>query len=83
MNTNIIIEVQGDRASARCYLLLVQVAPEGLKLLTTGIYRDELRKIKGSWRFSHRNVKLDSKAWGSQVFPASYLQRSESEKKNP
>lgn len=81
MNTNIIIDVQGDHASARCYLLLMQAAPEGLKLLTTGVYQDELRKIKGSWRFSHRNVKLDSKAWGSQVFPESYLRRSELEKK--
>lgn len=81
MATNIIVEVKGDRASAKCYLFLLQVVPEGLKLLTTGVYRDELRKIGGAWHFSHRNLKLDSKAWGSQVFPASYLQKSESEER--
>ncbi len=80
MATNIVIEVKGDRASARCYLLLLQVTPEGLKLLTTGVYKDELQKIGGAWRFSHRRVEFDTQPWVRQVFPASYLEGSGSAK---
>lgn len=76
MATNIIIEVKGDRASAKCYLLLLQVTSEGLKLLTTGAYKDELQKIGGAWRFSHRKVEFDTQPWVRQVFPASYLEGS-------
>ena len=79
MATNIIINVRGDRASAQCYLLLLQVLPEGPQLLTTGVYRDDLQKIGEAWLFRHRDLRLDGKAWGSRVFPASYLQKSEGE----
>ena len=74
--TNIIVEVQGDHASAQFYLLTLQVRPEGIQLLTTGVYHDQVRKINGSWRFSYRKVQLDSTAWASQVFSASYLEKS-------
>ena len=74
MVTNTIIDVQGDRASAKCYLLLLRVLQDGIQLLTSGLYNDELKKTKKSWRFSHRKVHLDSKAWATQVFSASYLE---------
>lgn len=79
--TNIIIDIQGNRAKAKCYLLLLLVMPEGVQLLTTGVYNDELRKMGGAWRFSHRKVEFDTQTWASQVFPSSYLKRSELEQK--
>ena len=74
--TNIIVEVRGDRASAQFYLLTLQVRPEGMQLLTTGVYHDQIKKIDGTWRFSHRKVQLDNTSWANQVFPASYLEKS-------
>ena len=75
MLSNIIIDVQDDRASAKSYLLMMQVLPEGMKLLTTGTYADDLVKMEGAWRFSHRKVQLDSMEWGNQVFSVSYLEK--------
>ena len=75
MLSNIIIDVQDDRASVKSYLLMLQVLPEGMQLLTTGIYTDDLVKIGGAWCFCHRKLQLDSMEWGSQVFSASYMEK--------
>jgi uncharacterized protein (TIGR02246 family) len=55
---NHVIEVDGDRARARCYLLLVQ---EGnpLQLNLAGRYEDELVKHDGRWRFARRVAHFD------------------------
>lgn len=70
MVTNIITNVQGDRATGKCYLLILQVLREGVKLVTTGVYKDEFCKIDGTWRISHRKLELDGNRWMSQIFPA-------------
>src|SRR4030067_3696743 len=80
--TNIIINVQGDQASAKCYVLLLQVSPEGVRILSTAIYNDKLTKVGGAWRFSHRKVDFDNTAWAPRGFPASFLERCELEQKH-
>ena len=77
--TNSIINVQKDRASSKCYLLLLMVSPEGVKLLSTGVYNDESRRIRGKWYFSHRKIEFDHSQWLNQVFPPAFLGKCESE----
>jgi ketosteroid isomerase-like protein len=84
MVMNFIVDVQGDRATAKAYFLFLRVfpeLPESIQLLTTGVYIDELKKKGGTWRFSHRKVVADSITWASRVYPASYLEKNESEQK--
>lgn len=60
---NFQINVQGDRATASCYL---QAIHEGLgdysgQLLTVwGEYRDELQRTGDSWRISYRELAVIS-----------------------
>src|SRR3954451_1623641 len=53
---NEIIEVDGDRATMTCYLLAVTT---GRRIASTGVYRDELRKVDGRWLFTLRHVDVD------------------------
>jgi 3-phenylpropionate/cinnamic acid dioxygenase small subunit len=55
---NQIIEVEGDRAAARCYLLLVH---EGnpLEVQIAGRYEDTLVKERGRWLFASRAARFD------------------------
>ena len=55
---NQIIDVQGDRATATCYLLLLR---EGTPLAVdiAGRYEDELVRQDGRWLFAKRTVFFD------------------------
>jgi ketosteroid isomerase-like protein len=55
---NEVIEVDGDRATCRAYLLLYSGSPPQLAL--TGAYDDELRRVDGSWRYSRRTFTADA-----------------------
>lgn len=48
------VELAGDRASARWYLSELGHSSGGDKLLTVGVYHDELIRVDGSWLFSRR-----------------------------
>lgn len=54
-NNNLVIEADGDRATATCYL---QLWREG-QLVSEGRYVDALRKVDGQWRFTSRKVVRD------------------------
>jgi 3-phenylpropionate/cinnamic acid dioxygenase small subunit len=55
--TNVIIELDGDRARARCYATVFQqtdVLP--LQPIASGRYIDEFARVGGEWRFADRLV---------------------------
>ena len=56
---NQVVEIDGDSATARCYLLLMN-AGSPPTFMTSGIYSDELTKTDQGWRFTKRSVSLDS-----------------------
>lgn len=56
-NANMVIEGDGETATMTCYLLALSVG--GALAGTTGIYRDTLRKVDGTWRFVERHVTID------------------------
>ena len=57
---NEIIEVHGETATARCYLLVVRKTREGALLAgSAGTYEDKLVKVNGRWRFAERKVQRD------------------------
>jgi 3-phenylpropionate/cinnamic acid dioxygenase small subunit len=55
---NSIVNVEGDRATARSYVVVVQ-GGEVLSVPVAGRYEDELVKAGGQWRFTNRKVHLD------------------------
>ncbi|GIW41014.1 MAG: hypothetical protein KatS3mg076_1591 [Candidatus Binatia bacterium] len=60
---NSMIDVEGDRARARSYVVVFQGKP-ALAVSVVGRYEDELRKVGGSWRFAVRKVSLEFLAQG-------------------
>ncbi len=59
--SNVWVEVDGDRASARSYLMLwiTQADPSKTALMSTGIYHDELVRTAGGWRLTRRTMRPD------------------------
>ena len=57
--SNLVAEVDGDRAFARCYLLDFRTRAGKTQLLSPGEYECELRNVDGSWRFASRVVHMD------------------------
>ena len=56
---NSIVRVDGGRASAQSYVLVVAHAGEILGLNVAGRYDDQLTKRGGTWRFTERRAHLD------------------------
>ena len=56
---NQVVEIDGDSATASCYLLLMN-AGSPPSMMTTGSYSDELTKTDQGWKFTKRSVSLDS-----------------------
>lgn len=59
-NWNLLIDVDGDKATMQCYLN-AQSAGQGdsAVLRATGLYRDQLLRTDGGWRFVSREVTVD------------------------
>jgi 3-phenylpropionate/cinnamic acid dioxygenase small subunit len=55
---NELIEVDGDHATAECYLLLLSVEPQ-LALSGAGRYVDRLRRDDDQWRLEERIIHLE------------------------
>lgn len=55
---NELVEVDGDRATAECYLVLLTVQPR-LQLGGAGRYVDRLRRVDDQWRFEERVIHLE------------------------
>jgi hypothetical protein len=57
--TNLVADVDGDRARARCYLLDFRTRDGKTVLLSPGEYDCDLVKIGGRWLFTRRVVVMD------------------------
>jgi hypothetical protein len=57
-----VIDVDGDRATQECSLLLVARTRDRtpVRLLTTGRYRDELVRTDEGWQFKRREAVTDT-----------------------
>ena len=53
------IEVNGDEARSRCYLIAVNNAAAPI-IAATAVYEDVLRRTPDGWRFVHRKVAPDT-----------------------
>lgn len=68
---NTVIDIQGERASARLYMWEARHDPIGGRSDAFGLYRDEHRRIDGRWWFSGRRYQTLGRSLGAQlsVFP--------------
>lgn len=57
--SNLVADVEGDRARATCYLLDFRTRDGRTELLSPGEYECVLRKQNGRWRFERRVVLMD------------------------
>jgi len=57
--SNLEADVDGDTASARCYLLDFRTRGSRTDLLSPGVYDCDLRRVDGCWRFTRRDVAMD------------------------
>lgn len=57
---NIVVSGQGDEAEGRAYLTAYSSAGGATQVLTTGRYRDRLRRQDGRWLFSERVFAVDA-----------------------
>jgi hypothetical protein len=57
--SNLVVQVDGDRANASCYLIVFLTKDGKSQLLAPGQYECELRKVNGDWLFQKRVVKHD------------------------
>jgi 3-phenylpropionate/cinnamic acid dioxygenase small subunit len=58
--SNVTIEVDGERASARSYFTVLQARPDlPLQPIIAGRYHDQFEKVDGRWRFSERMILPD------------------------
>ncbi len=64
LNSNLVIDIFGDRAEGRCYLVLYSSRRGRADINAIGIYRDQLQQIDGRWLFATRKVAWDySGSW--------------------
>jgi hypothetical protein len=54
---NLVLDGDGDEASATSYIALVQSGSEGGRILLMGRYTDSLKKVDGSWYFQRRTFE--------------------------
>jgi 3-phenylpropionate/cinnamic acid dioxygenase small subunit len=59
--TNLEVELNGDRANARAYLVVNSTKDGKTTIFGTGHYECQLRKVDGRWLFSDRKVFVDGK----------------------
>ena len=56
LTTNIVIDLDGDTATARSNWALIQNSPAGPAIGSGGAYLDRLVKVAGQWFFAHRTI---------------------------
>jgi uncharacterized protein (TIGR02246 family) len=56
LTTNIVIDLDGDNATAQSNWLLFQNSPSGPVIGSGGGYTDKLAKVDGRWFFKHRTI---------------------------
>jgi SnoaL-like protein len=60
VNTNAILELDGDRATSRsCFLVEQQLDDFPLQPIVGGRYHDRFERVDGAWRFTERRFFVD------------------------
>ena len=54
---NTVIEIDGDRATARMYMWELRHDPAAGRSDAFGLYRDEYRRVEGRWWFANRRYQ--------------------------
>ena len=62
LTTNIVIDLDGDSATARSNWVVIQNSPNGPAIGSGGAYADRLAKVGGQWFFQHRTIDRFIKA---------------------
>jgi uncharacterized protein (TIGR02246 family) len=57
--SNLRIELDGDRGSAKCYLVVFLTRDGASRMLAPGTYDCELVRVGGQWLFKRRIVTMD------------------------
>lgn len=57
---NVYVEGHDDDAVGQAYFVACDVSQRPPKVLTTGRYRDSLRRVDGTWLFSRRHFTPDA-----------------------
>jgi 3-phenylpropionate/cinnamic acid dioxygenase small subunit len=71
VNTNVLIDLQGDSATSRCYFTVLQQTPTlPLQPIATGRYVDSFECVDGGWRFASRRMTDAMAGDTSQHAPA-------------
>jgi ketosteroid isomerase-like protein len=52
--TNVTVEVNGARATARSSFTVLQITKKGLQPIVAGNYLDRFERVDGAWRFAER-----------------------------
>ena len=60
VTSDFVVDVDGDQARSRCYLIAVDNAAAKPTILATAVYDDVLRRTSDGWRFVHRKVAPDT-----------------------
>jgi hypothetical protein len=55
---NIVIDGDGDTATARCFFNLIDTG-RGAASVVTGRYINTMKKIDGTWKTTHQKVEMD------------------------
>ena len=58
--TNIMFDASAETLAVTSYLTLFATEHAETKLLTTGVYRDQVGQIDGEWKITKRHIDLDS-----------------------
>jgi len=58
--SDFVVDVDGDDARSRCYLIAVNNGGVPPTILATAVYEDVLRRTPDGWRFVHRKVAPDT-----------------------
>ena len=56
---NILSKIDGDTAQSGSYLQLVNTTDKGVKIIFTGRYEDDLKRVNGQWQFARRKLHQD------------------------
>jgi ketosteroid isomerase-like protein len=56
---NILYTVTGDKATSSSYLQLVSATDKSVKIIFTGRYEDDLKRVNGQWQFARRKLHQD------------------------
>ncbi len=56
---NILSTIDADTARSSSYLQLVNTTDKGVKIIFTGRYEDDLKRVNGQWQFARRKLHQD------------------------